>query len=86
MAERDFSALGFRTTVIAKATLMITGEQALFAERFESEIRAGEKGTEVLSEGVLSRALPVGVLPVTMQAYVAAVEFEAPIDFGPVDF
>ncbi len=86
MAKHEFSALGFGVALIAEGTLMITGDQKFFADFFKSKIDVNEGGAKILSDDGPTRTLPVKALPDSMQTYVTAIEFEAPIEFGPVDF
>jgi hypothetical protein len=86
LGQRDFTALGFQTTIAANSTLLIAGEQSLFGIRFKLEIQVDEEGAHAMIKKSPSRILPVSALPETMQSYVEAIEFEKPIDFGPVDY
>lgn len=86
MGQRDFTTLGFHTTIVANGTLLIAGEQSLFEDRFGLKIQIDNEGAHAMIEKSPSRILPVSSLSETVQSYVDAIEFEKPIDFGPVDY
>ena len=50
MAQRDFTALGFHTTIVANGTLLIAGEQSLFKDRFGLEIQVDNEGAHSMIE------------------------------------
>lgn len=83
-AASGFRSLGFEAQIVSPRGLVILGEATLFEERFRVELRRNETGIWVLDESrAPRRALPETALPVSLQAQVQAIEFEAPLDFGP---
>ncbi len=87
-ALEAFAALGFQTTVVAGGqSILISGDRRLFASVFGVQVDDAESGGfEALAAGRRSRRLPLDRLPSPVKARVAAIEFEAPIEFGPTDY
>jgi hypothetical protein len=49
-------------------------------------LQNGEQGVWVVGPGVPTRTLPTIDLPEALRGQVQAIEFEAPVDFGPTDY
>lgn len=87
IAQKDFTDLGFEVTPVEGGSLLISGQESLFNRQFGAKIESDSKGgVFVDSEVSYSRKLPLSELSSNMQDYVIAIEFEEPIEFGPVDF
>lgn len=88
-AARGFQGLGFTSLVIAEGTLLISGPEALFERRFNTEIVHAPDGLHSYTVGTtpaLARNLPITALAPDLRGRVAAIGFEALPDFGPPSF
>ena len=85
-AARQFDALGFQTQVVSPKGLTITGGKSLFSKNFGVVLSVGEDGVWVVKESQRSRSVPKAKLPAALREQVQAIEFEAPLDFGPSKF
>jgi hypothetical protein len=81
-----FRALGFEAQTVSAHGLVITGDADLFAERFHVTLQSGAQGVWVAGPSAPTRTLPTAELPAALRSQVKAVEFEAPLDFGPTDY
>ena len=83
----NFQEMGFETSKAGDGMLMLTGEKALFAEKFGLEITIVEK-TKVMAmnDEQLSAEWPADAMPDTLSQYIKRVEFEQPMEFGPSDY
>jgi hypothetical protein len=87
IAQKDFTKLGFEVTPVEGGSLLISGQESMFARQFGAKIESDPMGGVLVeSEYACSRKLPLNELSNSMQDYVIAIEFEEPIEFGPVDF
>lgn len=88
-AAEAFAKMGFRTQVIAEATLLITGAEQTFEDHFGAEIIFAPSGIMAFRGGPdpdLSRDLPLDRLDPDLAKAVLMAGFQAQIDFGPTSF
>lgn len=88
-AMRAFAEMGFRPQVVAEATLLVSGTEALFEERFGTEILVAPSGVVAFPDNDGSestRDLPLDGLDPTFRKMIRSAGFEARIDFGPASF
>jgi len=85
-AKTVFESLGFKTEAVVGGSLLISGEASLFQKTFAAEILQRENGQFVRAGEVVSRALPREKFPEDVRRIAQAIEFEAPLDFGPSEF
>ena len=87
-SQRRLNALGFQVTPLVGISFSITAAQDVFEQVFKVTLRQNQKGSVeiVKNNRAAGNELPLEKLPKDLQAYVYAVTFVPPPDFGPEDF
>lgn len=85
-AANGFGRLGFEVTTISDGVLLLTADASVFESAFGTALTVTDTGAQLMSNGEMTRALPLGSLPTVLREMVSEAEFEAPPDFGPGNF
>ncbi len=84
---KRFDDLGFTAESVAPKAMLISAEASHFHDVFKIEIeQSTNEGLYFIIDDRRSRSLPIEHVPQILQPCVSAIEFEAPISFGPPDY
>jgi len=81
----EFQEKGFATTLLDDKTLMLVGEESLFASEFDVEIAHNENGGAYFKEKTAESA-SLESIPSKYQQFIEKMEIEQPLEYGPGNF
>lgn len=84
---KRFDDLGFAAESVAPNAMLISAEASHFRDVFQVELeQSKDEGVYFIVDDHRSRSLPLANAPPILQDCISAIEFEAPINFGPPDY
>ncbi|MGB5275605.1 MAG: hypothetical protein WBO73_10755 [Gammaproteobacteria bacterium] len=84
---KRFDDLGFASESVAPNAMLISAEASHFRDVFKVELEQSKnEGVYFIVDDHRTRSLPLEKVPQILQSCISAIEFEAPISFGPPDY